>query len=497
MVARGDLGSTNAGTPLGTAISSYAARVPDELAVAFGDVSVTRGQLDRRTNRLARALGDRGVRQDDYVTIALPNGLEFLETVIAVWKLGAVPQPVSHRLPAAESDAILSLVDPALLVGLAEERAGGRTWLPAGFEADDGLDDGPLPAVVSPSWKAPTSGGSTGRPKVIVAGERGIVEALSVYTDLYRMSADTVMLCTGPLYHNGPFNTSSIALLAGGKVIGMPRFDAEETLRLVEKYRVTWLYLVPTMMSRIIRLPEEVRDAYDLSSLRIAHHTAAPCPAWLKEEWIDWLGGDRVIEIYGGTEVQAMTFITGTEWVDRRGSVGRAGVGEICVLDDDGRPLAAGETGKVWMRRGTRQPPTYHYLGAEAVRNEDGWEWLGDVGRMDEDGYLFLADRDSDLVLVGGANVYPAEVEAALDLHPAIESSCVVGLPDDDLGNVPHAALHATANVTEEEIRAHMKEHLAPYKWPRSYEFVDQPLRDDAGKVRRSEIRADRLKRLP
>ena len=274
----------------------------------------------------------------------------------------------------------------------------------------------------------------------------------------------------------------------------MPRFDAAETLRLVAEHDVNWIYLVPTMMSRIWRLPDDVRLGADVSSIEVAFHMAAPCPPWLKQAWIDWLGPDVIMELYGGTELQAMTVITGQEWLDHPGTVGRTVIGEIEVRDADGVPLPTGETGELWMRRGADQPSPYAYVGATAKAAADGWESLGDMGHVDADGYIYLSDRLTDMIVVGGSNVYPAEVEAALDEHPSVRSSCVIGLPDDDLGSVPHALIDAVVDVTDDELRAFLRERLAPYKLPRTFERVDEPLRDDAGKVRRSALREARLK---
>ena len=202
------------------------------------------------------------------------------------------------------------------------------------------------------------------------------------------------------------------------------------------------MYLVPTMMKRIWRLPEEVRDSYDLTSLVYVWHLAEPCPPWLKEVWIDWLGPDRVFELYAGTEAQAATIITGTEWLAHRGSVGRPTPGTVMICDGNGNELAAGQEGEVWLRT-VRERPTYRYIGASARRREGGWESLGDVGWLDEDNYLYLGDRLEDMILTGGANVYPAEVEAALQEHPDIRSVAVIGLPDDDLGSIVHAIVEA------------------------------------------------------
>jgi bile acid-coenzyme A ligase len=286
------------------------------------------------------------------------------------------------------------------------------------------------------------------------------------------------------------------ALQIGARVIVMPKFDAEATLRDIARHRATWVYLVPTMMSRIWRLPENVRARYDVSSLRTVWHLAAPCPAWLKEEWIKWLGPDVVMELYGGTEGQARTIISGTEWLAHRGSVGKVYPGgEMKAVGPDGNDLPAGETGEIYMRRAPDVAPTYRYVGAEARTLPGGWESLGDIGWFDEDGYLYLADRRSDMILVGGANVYPAEIEAAIDEHPLVQSSCVIGLPDEDLGNRIHAIVQARSEVSADDLAAHLADRLVTYKRPRSFEFVNEPLRDDAGKVRRSALRAERIEK--
>jgi bile acid-coenzyme A ligase len=284
-----------------------------------------------------------------------------------------------------------------------------------------------------------------------------------------------------------------LALLRGNHLVVMPRFDAATALALVQQHRVDWMYAVPTMMHRIWRLPESERRRYDVSSLRVVFHMAAPCSAWLKQAWIDWLGGERVLELYGGTEAQAFTVITGDEWLAHRGSVGRPVLGEMRVLDAGGRELPPGEVGEIWMRRGPDAEPSYRYIGAEAKSRPGHWESLGDMGWNDADGYLYLADRDTDMILVGGANVYPAEVEAALDEHPQIVSSCVIGLPDDEYGNVVHAIVQTITPLTTAELDEHLRSRLAGYKRPRTYEFVAEPLRGDDGKVRRSALRAQRV----
>jgi bile acid-coenzyme A ligase len=222
-------------------------------------------------------------------------------------------------------------------------------------------------------------------------------------------------------------------------------------------------------------------------------HMAAPCPPWLKEAWIRWLGGERILELYGGTEAQAVTFITGDEWLEHRGSVGRVLIGEMRVLDPDGREQPPGEVGEIWMRRGPDAPPSYRYVGATAKTRPEGWESLGDMGWKDDQGYIYLSDRETDMILVGGSNVYPAEVEAALDEHPRVASSCVIGLPDEEYGNAVHAIVQTVTPLTGAELDAFLGSRVAKYKRPRTYEFVTTPLRGDDGKVRRSALRAERL----
>jgi bile acid-coenzyme A ligase len=285
-------------------------------------------------------------------------------------------------------------------------------------------------------------------------------------------------------------------LFKGSHLVVMPRFDASRALELIEEHGVDWLLLVPTMMQRIWRLPEEERAKRDLSSVKGILHLAAPCPAWLKEVWIEWLGADVIWELYAGTEAQGVTIISGADWMAHKGSVGKPAEGSMKILDADGSEMPADEIGEIWMR----PPPqaTYRYIGAEARRRDDGWESLGDLGSMDPDGFLYIADRRTDLILAGGANIYPAEVEAALDEHPAVRSCAVIGLPDDDLGQRVHAVVEIAKNadgseVTDDELRRFLAERLVAYKIPRSFERSDGPVRDDAGKVRRSGLRDERM----
>jgi bile acid-coenzyme A ligase len=474
----------------GRRLTALADADSDRPAITCGERSLTRAQLESAANRLARDLGAGGVGLGDMVTIALPNSTDWFVAVAACWKIGAIPQPVSARLPEPELTAILELADPPAVIGVPAHLAPGRRTLPVGYQPDPALPDGPLPDITSPAWKAPTSGGSTGRPKLIVSGDPAATDE-----DAPPMFGvpDGCMVMPAPLYHNGPIVWSCSAWLGGSHVVVLPRFDAEATLAAIDRYRADTVYLVPTMMKRIWRLPEEVRDSYNMSSLQAVWHLAEPCPEWLKQVWIDWLGPDRIFELYAGTEAQAATIITGTEWLAHRGSVGRPVPGTVVIRDAEGIELLAGEEGEVWLHS-LRAEPTYRYVGATARTLPGGWESLGDMGWLDEDGYLYLGDRLQDMILTGGANVYPAEVEAALAEHPAVRSVAVIGLPDADMGNIVHAIVEADAEtVPEDELLAFAAERIARYKVPRSIEYTDQPLRDDAGKLRRGALRAQRI----
>ena len=467
---------------------------PDRLAVVCGDERVTYAELVDRVDDLAVHLRDHheiGVTAGRMITIALPNSLEWFVAFAAAWRLGATPQPVSSRLPAREIEAIMELADPVAVIGADEGSIEGRTCIPVGFRAPARPAHAELAELVSAEWKAPTSGGSTGRPKLIVSGDPAAFDP-EVPSALF-FGATGPVIMPGPLYHNGPLVWSVQALLHGNGVVVLPRFDPEATLAAIAEYRGEIVYLVPTMMKRIWRLPDDVRLAYDLDSLRVVWHLAEPCPEWLKQVWIDWLGPERIVELYGGTEGQTATVISGVEWLAHRGSVGLPVPGSVMITDADGDEVPVREMGEVWLRN-LRDSPTYRYVGAEPRTREGGWESLGDMGWVDEDGYLYLGDRAADMILSGGANIYPAEVEFAIQEHPAVRSVAVIGLPDDDRGNTVHAIVEADSDeIPDAELRAFLTERLVVYKIPRTIEYVSEALRDDAGKVRRSALREARL----
>jgi len=466
------------------------------VALQHGREILTWRELDHRSTRRAWALKAAGVVKDDLVTIALKNGATFYELTFALWKLGATPHIVSWRLPRRELASILEVARPRLLVASDPEllQALGGVDPAASLSA---TRDEAVPQALATYWKAMSSGGSTGRPKIIIDHRPALIDPeLAVI----RIPRDQRILNPGPLYHNAPFSQTHLALFRGNTVVGMLKFDPEEALRLIEENRITWVNLVPTMMLRIWRLPKEVRERYDLSSLESIWHMAAPMPPWLKQAWIEWLGPERIFEFYGGTEGQGATIISGTEWLEHRGSVGRPVLCEMRIRNEAGNDVEVGQIGEIFMRPIDGPGTTYHYLGAEARSAADGFESIGDFGWMDADGYLYLADRRTDMILSGGANIYPAEVEAALMEHSGVEAAVVIGLPHEDLGSVVHAIIKAhpehAAALDVAGLSAFVGERLARYKTPRSYEFTTEVLRDDSGKVRRTGLRDERVRRM-
>lgn len=481
--------------PIGTQLDRLASSAPDRPAVTCGGATISRGELSATSNRLARAYRELGVGPGDYVSIALPNSIEWVQAAVAAWKLGAIVQPLSARLPEAELGELLGLVPRALLVGR-EDPTGVVPSVPAGFVPPTTLSDGALEEVVSPSWKAMPSGGSTGRSKLIEDPHDSRIDATGALA-LFDLRRDGTHLVTGPLSHNTGLSMTVNGLLLGQHVVLVARFDAEECLRLIAEHRVQFTATVPTVMRRLLAVYREDPGAYDLSSLEYLWHTAEPCPPGLKEAWIEILGPAAVWELYSGTELQAIAVISGEQWLEHRGSVGSVIVGEMRVLDDRGEVCPPGTVGEIYMRPGPDAGPTYRYIGTDATAR-DGWETLGDLGWFDEDGFLYLSDRRVDMFNVGGRKLYPAEVEVALIDHPDVLSCLVVGVPDDDLGQVPYALVEKApdSDLDEDGVRAFVRERVAGYKVPRHVEFSTEPLRDDAGKARRSRIREQVVSRM-
>jgi bile acid-coenzyme A ligase len=465
--------------PLGQMLDVQAARDPQRPALTCGPTTLSRAELAFRARARAHALQKLGVQEGDFVALALPNGTAVLELAFGCWMLGATPTPLSHRLPPLELQAMLDVLQPR--VAVVDEQS---VFDPANTST-------PLPARISPHVKAIASGGSTGRPKIIVDHTRAVLDPDAPSVGM--RETDTVII-PGPMYHSAPFGLAYQALGWGCHVVIMPRFDAAETLRLVQAHRAEWLYQVPTMMHRIWRL-DAARADYDVSSLELVCHIAAACPPWLKEKWIEWLGPDRVWEVYSGTEAIGATVIGGRDWLEHRGSVGRLAPGaSVRILDEAGGDVAPGEIGEIYFRPAGGRGSTYHSLGAQP-RARGEWETFGDLGRIDADGYLYLADRRTDLIISGGANIYPAEIEAAIDAFPGVLASVAIGLPDEDLGQRVHAIVEVRrdAPFAVDALRDFLAQRLVTYKLPRSYETTFERLRDDSGKVRRNALREARL----
>lgn len=440
-------------------------------AIVHGDARWTFAELDHRASLWAAWIIGKGVRPDDLVAFSLPNGPDFLALTFGIYKAGATPAPISHKLPDFEREAILGVMTPGLYVTADDQPEG--TPLNA--------DGGPVAA----SWKACTSGGSTGTPKVIVDGRpAGFAED----TDFIGIPAKAPALVPGPLYHNAPFSAAVFALWKGCTVVTMDRFNPISALQLIARERIRWALMVPTMMHRIMMLPDVCRDSVDLSSWKMVVHTAAPMAEWLKRKWIDWFGADHIWEVYGATEGLVRCWIGGRDWLARPGSVGQPiGGARLRILDDQGQDVPPGTDGEVFAMPPGGPGSSYRYIGAARRATADGWESVGDIGRVDADGFLYLADRRNDLIISGGINIWPAEVEAAILRHPGVASCAVFGLPDADLGQIVHAVVEtADKGLTLDALTGFLEPWLARPKHPRSLALQSEPVRDDAGKFRKT-----------
>jgi len=487
--------STVESTSYMTRMAGLAAGHPDRPAIVFAPIvgeeqSISWDALERRTNRLARLLADRGVGDDSTVAVALWNSPEVIVFTIAAWKRGALVLPLRAILPPRERDEILALARPALVLSEWE----GLAWPAIGRdELDaDGYPDDPLPDVPHPG-KAIGSGGSTGHPKLIVDRAWHPVTSRSHGRRL-GTGPGQIQLVAAPLYHNSPFLQAFTGLADDHTLVLMEKFDAERAADLIARYRVSYAYLPPILMRRLAMLPDFWQR--DFSSFDAMHSSAAVCPIWLKQVWIDKLGAERVYEVYGSAEGIGSTIIRGDEWLAHRGSVGRSAACEIRILDEEGNPLPPREVGEIFMRRLDGSVPTFRYVGASTLKSTpDGFASLGDLGWLDEDGYLYIADRRIDMIVSGGANVYPAEVEAALSEHPALADVAVVGVPDEEWGRRVHAVVQprdAAEPPSLRELDAHVRERIAGWKAPKTYEFVAELPRNEAGKIRRSALAAER-----
>lgn len=471
-------------TSISRAFTELARRDPGALAVRDATHALSRSALEARANAMACRYREAGVTTDAFVTVIGGNTVDTVVAVVAAWKAGATPQPLSPRLPDGDRRDLLERVAPALVVSAGP--VPGHPWLPLDDAADPGTDTEPLEDLAAASWKASTSSGSTGTPKVVVATASARVDPDGRVAAFVPRRA--TQLVAAPLSHAAPFTYAMRGLMTGHALVLMPRFDAEDWLTLVGRHGVTWGMLVPTMMSRIVALGPDRLAACDTSSLESVVHIGAVCPPHVKRAWIDWLGADRVVEVYSGTESNGLTMIRGDDWLTHEGSVGRPiGGTRLRVLRPDGSAAPTGEIGRIEMTR--PGAARYHYLG-QAPPGADTWHALGDSGHLDEEGYLYIADRDDDLIVTGGIDVWPAAVESALERHPAVRTCVVVGRADADLGQRVHAVVDVGEEaLTADDLAAWAVDALDPEARPRSWTVVHEPLRDDTGKVRRGRWR--------
>jgi long-chain acyl-CoA synthetase len=497
----------------GTLLSWHAERTPTRLALGGPLGERTFAELDGRANRLARALGARGLGPGDAVAMVCGNRPEFVEVYAATQRAGLRLTPINWHLTGEEAGYIVDDCEAKVLIGDARFEAvvseaarrspgldsvlavGGE--IPGSDSYEDALD-GESPGALA----APTLGGTmlytsgtTGRPKGVHrkrAAPAALLPPLQA-TASFDGEAD-LALCTGPLYHAAPLALNmALPLGAGVGVYVMDQWDAEETLRLVERYRVTHTHMVATMFHRLLALPEEARRRYDTSSLRWVLHGAAPCPVHVKQAMIDWLG-PVVHEYYAATEGGAF-FITAEAWLKKPGSVGHRGEQDVRVLDDSGADVGRGEVGTIYFR--APEQGRFSYWKAPdktASAYRDDYYTMGDHGYFDADDFLFLTGRSAELILSGGVNVYPAEIDAVLLMHPSVLDACTVGVPNEEWGEEVKAVIQVVPGVSSDEsltdeLREHCQKHLARYKCPRSFDYSDDLPRLPTGKIQRTLLR--------
>jgi long-chain acyl-CoA synthetase len=484
-------------------ITLHANETPDKAALVLGGRVRTYAELDDRSNRLARVLGGLGAREDRVVAVVLPNCLEFFDVSAAAAKLQAPFLPVNWHLKAeelgyvlADSGASVVVTAPSLLptVEAARAQAPGCRTLVTGPEyeavlAGDGDDAGGvvrLESGAAPSFVFYTSG-TTARPKGVIHGRfTGEVARRSQdgQVALWSWTADDVYVMAGPSYHAAHGGWASTALYVGATTVLLPSWDAREWLRMVDLHRATRSFLVPAHFIRILEVPDEERAGFDIASLRLVVHAAAPCPVAVKRRIMDALVPAEIHELYGASEGGA-TRIAPEEWLAHPGSVGRPWPGvEVRILGDDGAPVPAGEPGLIYVTpMGSWK---FHYHN-DPAKTSSAWRddafTVGDIGHLDDDGYLYITDRASDMVLWGGVNIAPREVEEVLHTHPDVVDCAVFGVPDARDGEHLKAVIEGRPGLRADELAAHVRAHLADYKVPREWDLVDQLPRDPSGKV--------------
>ncbi|MEU5696174.1 AMP-binding protein [Actinosynnema sp. NPDC020468] len=475
-----------------------------EPGIRCGDVERGYPEFRARAARVAGGLAALGVGPGDAVALVLRNSVEFLELSAGVAVAGANPVPVNWHWSADELGYLLADCKARVVFAHKEFAATVAGVLPPGAvlveEVDSWIDaQEPLTAAVpkSSALGVVYTSGTTGRPK-------GVVREPVTDEQLVRMAMGAVermglreggsTLIPAPLYHMAPNTLATIAVTVGLDVTLLERFDPEEFLAAIERHRIEQVQVVPTMFVRLLRLPEEVRARYDLSSLRRVVHSAAPCPPKVKRAVIDWLG-PIVWEYYGGSEMGAVVWCDSETWLERPGTVGLPVDGAaVRVIGSDGRDAPVGEVGSVYVRPAGYWPD-FTYLDADDKRRAmelEGFITVGDLGRLDADGYLYLADRADDMLITGGVNVYPAEIEAALSELDGVRDSAVFGVPDEEFGQsvAAHVEVEPGSTLTEDDVRAHVRRLLAGYKVPKVVVLADKLPRDENGKLYKRLLRA-------
>ncbi|MFF0699989.1 AMP-binding protein [Streptomyces tendae] len=476
---------------------------------------VTYGELVDASRAIAALLWSRGLRHGDCVAILMENTADYLPVVWAAQRCGLRYVGLPIRLEPAEAAYILRDSRSRALItspGCTDRAAAALREAPdVKFRFTTGpvgeVFEGLAEAVASAPHVVPEeregvdllySSGTTGQPKGVAANlplaplgtPPGVATLLH---ERWGLDEESVFLSPAPLYHAAPLRFCMTVHRYGGTVVIMERFDAEAALELIERHHVTHTQMVPTMLTRILKLPAEARARRDMSSLRVLVHAAAPCPPMTKQALIDWLG-PIVHEYYSATENYLFTAIDSEEWLAHPGSVGRALVGRPHVLDETGTELPVGEVGTIWSEGGL----PFEYLNdpakTAASRNDRGWTTVGDLGRLDADGYLYLADRRADLVISGGVNIYPQEAENVLVEHPDVADAAVFGIPHDELGEVVHAVVQLRPGrlahaQTAEQLIDWCRQHLSLYKCPRGLDFADRLPRSPTGKLFKRQLK--------
>jgi long-chain acyl-CoA synthetase len=486
---------------------AFARTRPDHPAIVMassGDTTTYR-ELDERSNQLARLWHERGLRRGDHVAILLPNHLRYLEVVWAALRSGLYYTPVNWHLTAPEAAYIVADCGARSVVtsvDLADRVTELSPEVPLVLDGDiegwERYEDVVGAQPTTPLDEEPEgtgmfySSGTTGRPKGILfpLPERTVhdVHPLVQHASPIAHRDDDTYLSPAPLYHTAPVVFSSMAHRVGATVVVLERWDPIACLEAIQRYEVTTAQFVPTMFVRLLKLPDGVRESYDVSSLRLVSHAAAPCPVEVKRQVIEWLG-PIVWEYYAGSENVGSTMIGPDEWLAHPGSVGMPRMTTVHICDDDHRELPVGEVGNIWFET---PAASFEYHGdpdkTKKSRSPEGWFNLGDVGYLDEEGYLYLTDRQSFTIISGGVNIYPQETEDVLLLHPAVADAAVVGVPNEDLGEEVKGVVQLldpaqAGPEMEAELLAFCRERLAAFKCPRSIDFDEALPRQDTGKL--------------